>query len=162
MVKKTGFMIQTGLTKGKKIQSKFQVKPGIKRTRKGWKKSDFIKKPKRTQQKYICTNCGKIFTAEEYHMFDSLCPRCLVGGAKKLQTKSLSNFDLDNDGVPNKKDCNPYDPKKQDFGKGYTKPRTYRGYNVDDYYYSGGKYYLHPGAEPVDKKGFLSRMFKRD
>lgn len=76
------------------------------------------------------------------------------------EKKSFSNYDIDKDGVPNHKDCNPYDPKKQDFARGYTKPRTYRGYNVDDYYYSGGEYHLSSGAEKEEKKGFISRLFK--
>lgn len=72
----------------------------------------------------------------------------------------FTNADLDKDGKIDRKDCNPYDPKKQDFGESYKRPRTYRGYNVDDYYYSGGKYHLHPGAEPVEKKSLISRLFK--
>ena len=67
----------------------------------------------------------------------------LVAKPKKKKT----NYDLDKDGVPNHKDCNPYDPKKQDFAKGYERPRTYRGYNVKDYYYSKGAYHLYPGAD---------------
>jgi len=75
----------------------------------------------------------------------------------------FSNADLDKDGKPNKIDCNPYDQNKQDFGglgSPQPKPRTYRGYNVDDYYFSGGKWHLSPQAEPVDKKGLFSRLFK--
>ena len=75
--------------------------------------------------------------------------------------KSFSKADLDNDGVPNHKDCNPYDPKKQDFG-GINAPvertRTFRGYNVDDYYYSNGQYIKMPGAKSHEKKGFFSRL----
>jgi len=79
----------------------------------------------------------------------------------KPKKNKPSNYDLDKDGVSNQKDCNPYDPEKQDFARGYTKPRTYRGYNIDKYYYSQGEYHLLPGAEPEDKKGILSRMFKK-
>lgn len=160
MVKRYGFVIQTGLTKGKKIQAKIQVKPGIKRVKKGWKKSDFERKRRKVKQKYLCTTCGKTFTAKDYYMFDELCPHCLIGGAKKLKIKRITNYDLDKDGVPNHKDCNPYDPTKQDFAGSYEKPRTYRGYNVEDYYYSGDKYHLYPGAEEVEKKSFISRLFK--
>ena len=79
----------------------------------------------------------------------------LTKGKKVKFTKA----DLDKDGKIDSKDCNPYDPNKQDFG--YTdrdKVRTYRGYNVDDYFYSGGKYHLHPDAKPV-KKSLISRLF---
>lgn len=78
----------------------------------------------------------------------------------KPKKNKSSNYDLDKDGVPNHKDCNPYDPTKQDFGKGYIKPRTYRGYNVKDYYFSGGEYHLLPSAEEEEKKGLFSRLFK--
>lgn len=73
----------------------------------------------------------------------------------------FTKTDLDKDGKIDKKDCNPYDPEKQDFARGYEGPRTYQGYNVDDYYYSGGEYHRYPGAEPEEKKGFLNRMLKK-
>jgi hypothetical protein len=36
---------------------------------------------------YRCPTCGYEFTEEEYHMFDELCPNCLVGGAVKIKQK---------------------------------------------------------------------------
>ena len=43
----------------------------------------------------------------------------------------ISRFDLDKDGVPNKIDCNPYDPNKDFFGGMPSEhPTLLRGYNV--------------------------------
>ena len=85
----------------------------------------------------------------------------------KMKVYQLRNMDLDHDGVPNHKDCNPYDPSKQDYNPNVItpspherKPAVFRGYNVDDYYYDGTGYHLNPGAEPAEKKGLLSRLFK--
>lgn len=70
----------------------------------------------------------------------------------------ISRFDLDKDGVPNKIDCNPYDPNKDFFGGMPSEhPTLLRGYNVEDYYYTNRGYELMPGAKK-EKKGFFSRM----
>ena len=85
----------------------------------------------------------------------------------KMKLYQLRNMDLDHDGVPNNKDCNPYDPNKQDYNPNVIVPTprerktaVWRGYNVDDYYYDGSGWHLNPGAEPAEKKGILSRLFK--
>ena len=85
----------------------------------------------------------------------------------KMKLYQLRNMDLDHDGVPNHKDCNPYDPKKQDYNPNVITPTprerktpVFRGYNVDDYYYDGSGYHLSPGAQRAEKKGLLSRLFK--
>jgi len=68
----------------------------------------------------------------------------------------FSKFDLDKDGVINQHDCNPFDKRKTDFGGRGGRIRTFRGYNIDDYFYDASqkKYVLLAGAEPV-KKGWL-------
>lgn len=86
----------------------------------------------------------------------------------KMKVYQLRNMDLDRDGVPNNKDCNPYDPKKQDYNSNVITPSVkkrktpvlFRGYNVDDYYYDGSGYYRRPNAQPAEKKGILSRLLK--
>jgi len=79
----------------------------------------------------------------------------------KMKIYQLRNMDLDQDGVPNHKDCNPYDPKRQEFGGGIgRKSVVYRGYNMEDYYFDGSGYHLNSGAKPAEKKGLLSRLFK--
>jgi len=78
----------------------------------------------------------------------------------KMKLYQLRNMDLDRDGVPNHKDCNPYDPKRQEFGGGYNKKRVFRGYNVEDYYFDGSGYHLNPKAEKKENKGLISRLFK--
>lgn len=94
--------------------------------------------------------------------FESMKPR-LIKKSKTRKTrtirfntgKSILNFDLDKDGVPNHKDCNPYDPKKQDFGGLEDRqPRFYRGYNVEDWYFTGSGYELISGAKK-EKKGLF-------
>lgn len=72
----------------------------------------------------------------------------------------FSDFDLDKDGVKNKKDCNPFDPGKQEYITSYRKPRkvvrTLRGYDIEDYYFDikQGKYVLRAGARPAKKSWF--------
>jgi len=85
----------------------------------------------------------------------------------KMKVYQLRNMDLDGDGVPNHRDCNPYDPRKQDYNPNVIVPTprerktaVWRGYNVDDYYYDGSGWHLNPGAEPAEKKGLISRLFK--
>ena len=67
----------------------------------------------------------------------------------------FSKFDLDKDGVINQLDCNPYDPKKQDwFGKPSSKTRLLRGYNIQDYYFDATlrRYVLIPGAKKIKRR----------
>lgn len=68
----------------------------------------------------------------------------------------FSNFDLDKDGVGNLEDCNPFDSRKTEFGISNKKIRTFRGYNVEDYFYDSKtrSYVLIAGAKPV-KRGLF-------
>ena len=111
-----------------------------------------LKKGKKTQAKFFVTpgitRINKGWKKSDF----------IKTGKKKKQIR-FSDFDLDNDGVNNRLDCNPYDPNKTDFGGlGGKKVRTLQGYNVDDYYYSNGEYRLMRGAKKVERKGFLGRI----
>jgi len=85
--------------------------------------------------------------------------RSISMSLKKYELDELGRHDLDRDGVPNQKDCNPYDPDRQEFfGRGYDPVRTLHGYNVEDYLYTGSGYVLKPGAKK-EKKGLFERVF---
>jgi len=100
------------------------------------------------------------------NMLNDIIKGYKTGLITEKKTK-FSNFDMDKDGKKNKNDCNPYDPNKQDYNPNVIVPAprerktpVFRGYNVDDYYYDGSGWHLNPGAEPAEKKGILSRLFK--
>jgi len=82
----------------------------------------------------------------------------------KLKPIKISfDFDSDRDGVKDKKDCQPFNPKKQEVGSpSEVEPKTYKGYKQEDYYWTPEGYKLSEFAKPVKKKGFFSRLFGDD
>jgi hypothetical protein len=88
---------------------------------------------------------------------------------KNLFDLALQIFDTDEDGIPDWTDCVPNDPKRQHHpnvtypkNRNIKKPRVilYRGFNVNDYYFVGGKYELNPNAKPVTKLNNIKKKLK--